>query len=162
MSEQPSSGPVQTTEGYGLNGPADGSALAWAEVEGWLKSSRNYWVGTTRVDGRPHAMPVWGFWAEGAVWFSTDPSSIKGRNLIERPEVVVHLESGDEVCILTGRAERVTDRGVLATFDDRYHEKYDVRPSDMGDSAGVFVLRPTTALVWKESEYATSATRFTF
>ncbi|MGZ6976697.1 MAG: pyridoxamine 5'-phosphate oxidase family protein [Acidimicrobiia bacterium] len=163
MSATPKPGPVQTTEGYGLGGaPADGSALPWTDVTRWLAAARNYWVCTTRPDGRPHAMPVWGLWMDDAVWFSTDPASIKGRNLADRPEVVIHLESGDEVCVLEGRAERVRDRGALATFDDTYEAKYDVRPSSMEESAGVYSLRPTTALVWTEADFPTTATRFTF
>jgi hypothetical protein len=99
---------------------------------------------------------------DGTVWFSTDPGSVKGRNLLARPDVVVHLESGDEVCILEGRAERVTDPDALARFDDVYNEKYDVRPSSMGDAAGVFVLVPTTALAWTEADFPTTATRFEY
>jgi PPOX class probable F420-dependent enzyme len=163
MSADPKPGPVQTTDGYGLGGaPADGTALPWSAVVGWLTDARNYWVGTTRADGRPHAMPVWGLWTDGALWFSTDPDSLKGRNLAARPDAVVHLESGDEVCVLEGRAERVRDHAALATFDDRYEAKYQVRPSSMGDAAGVYVLRPATALAWTEAEFPTTATRFAF
>ena len=159
----PRPGPVRTTEGYGLgDAPADGTALPWTDVVGWLAKSRNYWVGTTRADGRPHAMPVWGLWMDGTVWFSTDPESVKGKNLLARPDVVVHLESGDEVCVLEGRAERVTDRDALARFDDEYEKKYDVRPSSMGEAAGVFALVPSSALVWTEADFPTTATRFEF
>ena len=107
-------------------------------------------------------MPVWGLWLDGAVWFSTDPTSLKGRNLEARPDVVIHLESGDEVCVLEGTAERVRDAGPLRHFDDVYLEKYDVRPSAMGDAAGVYRLRPAVALAWSEADFATSATRFAF
>lgn len=163
MSDAPQSGPVRTTEGYGIgDAPADGSVLSWSRVVGWLTAARNYWVCTTRADGRPHAMPVWGLWMDGAVWFSTDPTSYKGRNLEARPEVVVHLESGDEVCVLEGTPERVIDAAPLQKFDDLYMDKYDVRPSAMGEAAGVYVLRPAVALVWTEADFATSATRFTF
>jgi PPOX class probable F420-dependent enzyme len=163
MNDAPQAGPVRTTEGYGLGGaPADGSVLPWSRVVGWLTAARNYWVCTTRPDGRPHAMPVWGLWMDGTVWFSTDPTSFKGRHLEARPDVVVHLESGDEVCVLEGTAERVLHPDQLQKFDDVYMDKYDVRPSAMGEAAGVYVLRPTVALVWTEAEFATSATRFTF
>ncbi len=107
-------------------------------------------------------MPVWGLWLDGTIWFSTDPTSVKGRNLEARPDVVIHLESGDEVCVFEGTAVRVRDAEPLQRFDDVYLEKYDVRPSAMGESAGVYVLRPSAALVWTESDFATSATRFTF
>ena len=46
------------------------------------------WVCSTRPDGRPHAMPVWALWIDGALWFSTDPSSYKARNLARSPEGV--------------------------------------------------------------------------
>ncbi len=165
MSDQtePTPGPVQTTPGYGLgDAPADGSALAWSTVVDWLNRARNYWVCTVRADGRPHAMPVWGLWMDDQLWFSTDPGSVKGQNLLARPEIVVHLESGDEVCVLDGRAVRVTHDDALQRFDELYEPKYDVRPSAMGDAAGVYVLQPTTALAWTEVEFPTTATRFTF
>jgi hypothetical protein len=159
----PTPGPVRTTDGYGLgDAPADGSVLAWSTVERWLTDARNYWICTTRADGRPHAMPVWGLWLGGAVWFSTDPTSLKGANLAARPDIVVHLESGDEVCILEGTVERVVDADDLIRFDDVYDAKYDVRPSAMGEAAAVYVLAPRSALVWTEAEFATSATRYAF
>jgi hypothetical protein len=159
----PTPGPVRTTKDYGLgDAPADGSVLVWATVEQWLTDARNYWVCTTRADGRPHAMPVWGLWLDGAVWFSTDPKSLKGANLAARPDIVVHLESGDEVCILEGKVERVVEADDLMRFDDVYDAKYDVRPSEMGEAAAVYVLPPRTALVWTEADFATSATRYAF
>jgi hypothetical protein len=163
MAGTPTPGPVRTTEGYGLgNAPADGSALPWDQVVEWLTASRSYWVCTTRPDGRPHAMPVWGLWMRDAVWFSTDPTSIKARNLMARPDVVIHLESGDEVCVMEGRAAKVEDPAALAEFDDGYDAKYQVRPSSMGDAAGVYLVTPATALVWTEADFPTTATRFTF
>ena len=162
-SADPLPGPVRTTDGYGLGGaPADGTKLPWSQVVEWLTQARNYWVCTTRADTRPHAMPVWGLWVDGQLWFSTDPSSVKGQNLLARPDIVVHLESGDEVCVLEGRAVRVTDADALEHFDDIYEAKYDVRPSAMGEAAAVYVLHPTTALAWTEAEFPTTATRFAF
>jgi hypothetical protein len=159
----PQPGPVRTTDGYGLgDAPADGSVLPWAHVVDWLTNARNYWICTTRADGRPHAMPVWGLWLDGEVWFSTDPTSVKGRNLASRPETVVHLESGDEMCVLEGTVRRVVDPEQLARFDDVYDAKYRVRPSAMGEAAGVYRLEARSALVWREADFATSATRFTF
>ena len=46
---------------YGM-GKAKNGTMKWANVCRQLEASRNYWICTTRADGRPHAMPVWGFW----------------------------------------------------------------------------------------------------
>ena len=75
---------------YGI-ATQSGGTLPWSWAEEQLRAARNYWVCSTRPDGRPHAMPVWGLWLDGAVLFSTDPSSRKGRNLTANPAAVVHL-----------------------------------------------------------------------
>src|SRR5579883_2552413 len=83
---------------YGIQAGAEG-LLPWHWAEERLIGSRNYWVCTTRPDGRPHAMPVWGVWSDGAFFFSTGADSVKGRNLAANPALTVHLESGDE-CVV--------------------------------------------------------------
>jgi hypothetical protein len=143
--------------GYGIASGADGQ-LDWAWVEEQCAASRNYWVCTTRADGRPHAMPVWGLWFEGRVVFSTDPSSLKARNFLARPDVVVHLESGDEVVVIEGRVEDM-DRAMLPAFLDAYETKYDYRPN-AEQTAGIYQVRPVRVLAWREREFPTSATRF--
>src|SRR3954467_12923982 len=106
--------------GYGIATGDDGQ-LPWSWVERECTKSRNYWICTTRPDGRPHAMPVWGLWFDGALVFSTDPASTKGRNLAARPDVVVHLESGDDVVIVEGRVRELASSR-LVEYCDRYEE----------------------------------------
>ena len=151
------------TPGYGISKAPKG-LLPWAEMEPKLVAARNYWVGSTRPDARPHAMPVWGLWLNGAFYFSTDPQSRKGRNLTANPETVVHLESGDEVVILEGLVESVEDAAELAAFADAYEKKYQFRP-DVADTSGKFAyyrLALRTAYAWHEKDFPTSATRWTF
>jgi hypothetical protein len=52
-------------ESYGIK-PDGKGLIAWDDVCARLAKSRNYWVATSRPDGRPHSMPVWGVWLEGA------------------------------------------------------------------------------------------------
>ncbi len=102
---------------YGVPTDASGSErLPWSWAVEQLTAARNYWICTTRRDGRPHAMPVWEIWQGGAVWFSTDPSSAKGRNMARDPRVVVHLESGDDTVVLEGKVEHATDRECARAF----------------------------------------------
>ena len=151
--------------GYGIAEGAEG-LLQWGEVTEQLERSRNYWVCTTRPDGRPHAAPVWGLWLDDAFYFSTGRDSVKGRNLAHNPAVAVHLESGDDAVMLEGRVERVADPATLARFDQAYGAKYGIYPikdAPNPDDPGLFyALRPTVAFAWRERDFPQTATRFRF
>ena len=147
--------------GYGISTEAEGQLdLAWAVQR--LTESRNYWICTTRADGSPHAMPVWGLWLEDAVWFSTDPQSYKGRNLAARPDVIVHLESGDELVVVQGRAEKVPPADLAAGFVPAYTAKYGHELDTSNPDFGFYRVAPARVLAWREADFPTSATRFTF
>jgi PPOX class probable F420-dependent enzyme len=149
--------------GYGV--PKDGSGgerLPWSWAVERLLSARNYWICTTRPDGRPHAAPVWGVWLDDAVWFSTARASQKARNLARNASVVVHLESGDETVILEGKIEEERAPAALERFADAYEEKYDYRPDTSSDGSPVFVLRPSLAQTWRERDFPQTATRWIF
>jgi PPOX class probable F420-dependent enzyme len=150
-------------EGYGLNAyGVTFTPIAWEWVTGQLEKSRNYWIATTRADGRPHAAPVWGLWLEGRVHFSTDAASLKARNISRDPSCSIHLESGDDVVVLDGRIEQVTDESVLNKFVDAYDAKYSVRPEVGAGAAPVFALSHATVLAWMESDFPNTATRWKF
>jgi hypothetical protein len=140
--------------GYGLTGK---KLLSWSWATERLAASRNYWIVTTCSDGRPHAMPVWGLWHGEAVVWGSAPDSAKARNVARDPRVVVHLESGDDVVILEGMAERVP---IDAAIADAYEAKYRFRP-ELDDPGGLWLsLRPSRAFAWLESSYPHTATRF--
>src|SRR5581483_11367565 len=91
-------------EGYGVPETEEG-LLPWSWAVERLERARNFWFSTTRPDGRPHAMPAWGVWLDGALYFEGSPETRRARNLAANPALVVHLESGDEVVILEGEAQ---------------------------------------------------------
>jgi hypothetical protein len=147
--------------GYGLLGPEAGSGLVpWSRVDERLAAARNYWLATTRPDGRPHVMPVWGVWLERALWFGTDRGSRKARNLARNAAVAVHLESGDDVVILEGAAGEVRAPEGLREFDRAYAAKYAVRLADIPGEVSVWAVRPRTAFAWVERDFPGSATRW--
>lgn len=141
--------------GYGLASGRKG-LLTWQQVAEQLEQARNYWVCSTRPDGRPHAIPVWGLWLDGRFYFGTDPASRKGRNLAANPAVVVHLESGDDVVIIEGIAERISDDALSERLTALYDAKYAVPATP--DHA----VRPQTVLAWQEHDFPNTATRFQF
>ncbi len=142
--------------GYSVEG-AKPKFVDWSFAEQRLERSHNYWICSTRPDGRPHSIPVWGVWVEGAFYFSTDPDSRKGRNLKANPAISVHVESGDEPVILEGRVEAVKlDKKV----DAAYGKKYKMRLSTFPGEILIFRLKPKTVLAWREKDFGTSATKW--
>lgn len=124
-----------------------------------MAAARNYWICTTRPDGRPHAVPVWGVWVDDTFFHGGRPDTRKARNLDINPHLAVHLESGNDVVILEGSAAKLTednaDAELLRRIDDAYEAKYGMR-----HGTPVWQLRSRRALAWNES--LSSATRWSF
>ena len=87
--------------GYGLPKGKEG-LLPWTWAEQRLKRSHNYWISTTRPDGRPHMMVIWGLWMDGAFYFSSGAESRKARNLAKNPHCVIGTEKADEAVVVEG------------------------------------------------------------
>lgn len=152
-----------TTPGYGLAPwPGDTPPPPWESVIEKIAAAGNYWVSSTRPDGTPHVMPVWALWLDEALYFSSDPRSRKGRNLSANPGVVVHLESGDDVVIVEGNVEPVAGDRVPTGFGDAYQRKYGFWVDITNSAFGLYVVDPTVAFTWTESEFPTAAIRWRF
>lgn len=145
---------------YSVSKDAKG-LLRWNDVTDQISKSRNYWICTTRADGRPHAMPVWGFWLDGAVVFGTARDTLKARNLAANPNVVVHLESGDDVVILECVAEQNKSAALIKRLNPICRKKYKM-PLMVVPESVLYIARPKVALAWREHDFPTSATRWKF
>jgi hypothetical protein len=135
--------------------------LPWSHAEKRLAQSRNYWICTARPDGRPHSIPVWGFWIDNALFFGTARSSRKARNLAHNSAVSVHLESGDDVVILEGIAVEVRDPAILNKIDQASRTKYKMPLTMLGESV-FYRIRPGVVLAWTEKDFPKTATRWEF
>lgn len=145
---------------YGISSKKEGM-LRWEDICRQIERSHNYWICTTRADGRPHAMPVWGFWVDGNIFFGTGRSTVKGKNMARNPNIVVHLESGDDAVIL----ECVVQQQPLtnATFRKRINaiskRKYKMGLMEHPESV-LYRAQPRVIFAWREKEFPTSATKW--
>ncbi|HUS16466.1 MAG TPA: pyridoxamine 5'-phosphate oxidase family protein [Chloroflexia bacterium] len=155
------------TPPLGSYAPAD---IRWTDVEAQLQLAVNYWLNSTRPDGRPHTVPIWGVWLDGAFYFYTEPQTQKVRNLTAQPEVVVHLESAVDVMILEGAVTVVapasdTWRAVAQAFFDKYKEPTTGAGLEMGSGVRppvVYELRPRHVRAWAHGNcFAQSHWHFT-
>ncbi|HLW89295.1 MAG TPA: pyridoxamine 5'-phosphate oxidase family protein [Terriglobales bacterium] len=147
---------------YGLK--ARKKYLPFSHAETRLAKSRNYWICTARPDGRPHSIPVWGFWIDGAVYFGTARSSRKASNLAHNPAVSIHLDSGDDVVILEGTAAEVNvkDKLTFKKLDAASRVKYKMPMTPVPGQSIVYRVRPHVVLAWTEKDFPNNATRWEF
>jgi nitroimidazol reductase NimA-like FMN-containing flavoprotein (pyridoxamine 5'-phosphate oxidase superfamily) len=153
--------------GYGVP-ESDEGLLDWSWATEELERAQNYWFATTRPDGRSHVMPAWGVWLDGELYFEGSPLTRRARNLASNPALAVHLESGDDVVILEGRArevgkpERTLAERLSAAFTAKYGEtKWGYRPPpEQWDRGGLWAMRPDVAFGW--SEFPRDTTRWRF
>ena len=160
--EAPKGSRPKFPDGYGIPKDSKG-VLPWSWVEERLTKAKNYWVSTTRPDGRPHTRPVDGVWVAGALCFGGADTSRWMRNLSANPAIAVHLGSEVDVVILEGTAQRVTDakNPIVAPMLAASKEKY---PEYFGGGAPPFapfwMLRPRVAYAWTLEKFPASATRW--
>jgi nitroimidazol reductase NimA-like FMN-containing flavoprotein (pyridoxamine 5'-phosphate oxidase superfamily) len=148
-------------KGYAIHAGTKG-VVAWKDVVARLERSKNYWIATTRPDGRPHVMPVWGVWLNGAVCFGTDRNSRKARNLLANPAATLNLESGDDVVIIEGTVREITDAKEIARIDVLYAKKYKMKLTDAPGVPFIVAIEPRVVFAWHERNFPESATRWRF
>lgn len=156
----------QMPEGYGVESAT--RYVSWQEVDRRLHESRNYWLATTRADGRPHVIPRWGVWLDDRFWYDGSPDTLHARNLDRDPSCVLHLESGSEVTIVHGRSLRSEPvAGELGNrlsreFARKYAPEYTPEPDAWSDeiAGGMRFLEPEKILAW--TKFPEDLTRFTF
>ncbi len=148
---------------YGVMPDDVDAMLAWDWVDAKMHSAHNYWVCSVCGDGRPHSVPVWGAWVEGNLYFGTDKTSVKARNIARDNRVVVHLDSGDETVIFEGRVVEAKVAGpLLKKITERYVEKYVLDP-ELDDSGDLLLrLQPRKVMAWLERDYPATATYWLF
>lgn len=143
---------------YGISESKTGM-LPWKWAEKSLKESREYWIITVRPDGRPHAMIIWGLWADGAFWFGTGRKTQKARNLAKNANCIIGTQNAAEAVILEGVAEIVSDPSIAKKLEPESLRKYKMSG---GGSEPVYRVRPRRVFGFIEKTFPKTATRWTF
>lgn len=140
------------------------SFVPWRHVEQRLTEAINYWLCTVRPDGRPHAVPKWAVWVAERLYFDGSPETRHARNIAAQPAVTVHLESGNDVVIVDGRA-RAIDRPAQALAEavaQAYRTKYAALgyapAADSWENGGLFEITPHTIIAW--TQFTENPTKF--
>jgi Pyridoxamine 5'-phosphate oxidase len=159
-------------EEYGVTADLAG-ALPWQWARERLEQTKNFWIVTSTLNGRPHAMPAWGVWMDDRqeLFFSCAPSSRKNRNLLSNPRVSVAVDSTEEVVSLEGVARRCAssdEAGDGRTCATRWAQKYEPDETKREQSIAfaqqnaMWIVTPERAfgIIEREAEFSSSATRW--
>lgn len=169
MTSEPFRDRPEVPDGYGVPETTDG-LLDWSTIEARLVDELHYWMATTRPDGRPHVVPRWGAWINGALYYDGSPETVHARNAATNSACALHIGDGKEAITLegsTGASQPVVDDALGAKIAAEIGRKY----GDMGykpepnawsgpDAGGLMVFTPSKALAW--FEFPTDLTRFRF
>jgi len=155
-------------EGYGVPATTEG-LVDWGRVAARLEESTEYWMATTRPDGRPHVMPRWGVWLDGRLWYDGSPDTVHARNLRANPACVLHLEDGRQSVILEGTSGPSDPPGldlgarIATAMTGKYDDLgYSPEPDawEGADAGGLLQFAPVKAMAW--FDFPKDVTRFTF
>jgi len=145
----------QFPDGYGVP-ESDEGLLAWEEVNDWLAETKVFWIATTRPDGKPHAIPIWGAWVGNCFYFDGSPETRWARNIATNPGIVVHIEKGDVAVMVEGSVEgMIPDPAVHKKIRESYGARYDYVPEEGG-----LMYKATPSKVFAWAEFPKSVTRF--
>ena len=135
-------------------------ALSTAETEQLLSAAHIGVLGSVDRTGRPHQVPIWYLWRDGAVLMLTDRSSRKWRNLLANPSASFCVDTKVppyQAVILEGEVSEAPDqdyRGLLREMAVHYlGEREGNRYADGSttgdpDSSVVFRLTPSGTVSW--------------
>ena len=152
--------------GYGILPFDEGTGLLpWTWAGERLEHSHDYWLATTCADGRPHVMPVWAVWRDGALWASSALSSRKARNIAKDGRCSITTDDALEPVVMEGVAEIIRDAQPIATFLEAMNLKYGTTyaPNFLDPEVNAtFRITPGVVFGLTEDDFAGSPTRWTF
>jgi hypothetical protein len=149
-----------TVPGYKFAAKRTG-LLPWKWASDRLKRSRQYWIATTRPDGAPHLMVIWGVWQQDSFWFSTGAASRKARNLAVNPRCSIGTDNAAEAVILEGTVESIdAQHSEFAKFANAYEKKYAWDVREMAQP--VYRFQPSVGFGFFEKKFDETATRWVF
>ena len=142
------------------------SYVDWEWVVEQMTVSENYWLSSVRPNGHPHVVPRWGVYIDNKFWYDGSPETRHAKNIMENPNVSLHLESGDQVVMMEGvskPAEKPTPEfanQLAEAIGNKYGDQgYKPEPTQW-DEGGLYVFTPRQCIAW--TSFYEDPTKFIF
>lgn len=117
------------------------------EAEARLRQASVLWLASVRPDGRPHLVPVWFAYLQGAFYLAVAPGSVKVRNLRAAPRAALALEDGTHPLIAEGGVEFL-EGPASAELRSAFRGRYDWDLEGEQEYSQILRLVPERWLSW--------------
>lgn len=128
--------------------------LPWSYVEEQLGKAINFWFATADKAGVPHVSPIWAVWVDDHLYFDGSSKSKRIRNMLDNPNLAVHLESGESALIMYGTGEElqnapITLRERIAAEYKRKYVEQDYAPDPAWwVEGGLYKMTVSKVIAW--------------
>lgn len=101
-----------------------------SEIDDLLNREEICYIATTRPNGDPHLVPIWFIYHTGKIYFETDSTTVKFKNIQKRNKIALCF-GGKNTYIVEGSVKWFTETELGFPIRKMYWEKYE---KDMDDS----------------------------
>ena len=136
----------------------------WSHVEERLAADRVYWLAAVGADGRPRVRPIDGLYLDGVIYVGGSGETRWVHDVEGHPAVSIHLDGVDDVVLVEGDAEVVTDVDAdlaerLAAASNAKFPEY-AMTADFYRRNGAIAIRVRKVIAW--TDITRDPTRFRF
>lgn len=123
--------------------------LSKKEINDLLEREEIGYIATTKADGSPHLAPIWFIYHGGKIYFETDNTTIKFKNIQRRNKVVLCF-GGKETYIVEGSVKWCREQELPFPIRKLYWKKYgkDMDDSYINEKTLLFEVIPEKELSW--------------
>ena len=119
------------------------------EIQKLLTTSDICYIATTTPDGNPHIAPIWFVYHDGKVYFETDKTTVKFKNLQKRNKVAICF-GGKHTYLVEGLVRWSKEKELNFPIRKMYWDKYgkDMEDRFINEKTLLFELIPEKTTSW--------------
>jgi len=123
-------------------------ALNKKEIEKLLKNEEIAYIATARPDGTPHIAPIWFVLHDGKIYFETDTTTVKYKNIQHKNKIALCF-GGEETYIIEGSVKEYKEDELDFPIRKLYWDKYKyMDDSFITEKTHLFEVVPEKELSW--------------
>lgn len=119
------------------------------EIDELLKKEEIVFIATTKAAGSPHLVPIWFIYYKGKIYFETDITTVKFKNIKRRNKIALCF-GGKRTYIIEGKVKWRKEKDLGFPIRKMYWDKYGKYMDDsyITDKTLIFEVIPGKEMSW--------------